>query len=946
VNRRILIIDCALLLVCSLSACRAKPPFRPPVDSVAPADPLVGFATTVTELPVAEPAWKVAYSGRHDLILTITYDGTIRGLRARDGGAVWETPLGGYAYQFRLKDVDLDGEEELMVSTTAGIMAVLDVRTGAIERRHSVEERTAPAYGFDILAGTDRLFYAGAAAKVLREIDAQGVFRRGIVLKDTLREIGGLEIGRTGPGGARKLCAIEQHHLKGQVFKIDLPDDDANQWVQMNEGETFTVVTNNQQNWDKTVMYEKGRGINERFRLWDADGDGKDEILCVIKHWNPSAPPRFKRQWHYKPVFMLVDGEGHTLWETRPPQYNPDNFLYYEANHVAFPDVDGDGIAEMASLFGRNLYVIDGDGTLLHYDAWDISHAADMAAATDGERSDRVVMASPPGTLDNRIFVVRFAPPETGVSSKTFRHAPAESPLHRRTVDAIMSINEQAGRPVGTLRTNVYVDEVVWSADYDVQKRFHREQGLPDNLYIATAASARLHSIPEEEFAAVLNEENISHWFDAGYHWFKTKTAEEIEAHFKAAGDSCRGIRFHETFGIDRANLPGGVRNYLRDVAPPLFDLCVQYDKNILMREKSQFYTETPVHPLSRWMYEEPYRSRLVLDVEESHSKAPGLHFIARMGLYFSGMCRMFGCNIITDNWRFQKHPIEEHDVLDPSILLRHLVTRAFLGCTEFRMQYRDYFIREDEAGLHYRPEGRQVLETFLKLMANGYIVPTKRDAIVGISPVGIVMREAHPQFYIFGDGGEHATQMQEAASGLLSSCTFGLAPSAETYLPRHIMGVASYGHDWFFPTPYGFPLLVPEQSPMVDSFAATVETDGVFVLRDGEKHTAASQIDAIVALYEHHAADLLFRADDVFCIGNRLAPDRVRILLCDPRGYVSDDEDVETTLRFRRDITVESLHDVLRDEPVAVEDHAARLTIPRGAFRILEVKVGRKDDI
>jgi hypothetical protein len=331
-----------------------------------------------------------------------------------------------------------------------------------------------------------------------------------------------------------------------------------------------------------------------------------------------------------------------------------------------------------------------------------------------------------------------------------------------------------------------------------------------------------------------------------------------------------------------------------------------------------------------------------VLDVEESNCKEAALHFIAKIGLYMSGMCKMFGCNIIADNWRFQKHPVAEHDVMDASILLRHLVTRAFLGCTEFRMQYRDYFLREDEEGLHYRPEGRQVLETFLKLLANGYIVPSSREDIVGISPVGLVMQEADPQYYIFADQGEQGMQMKEAASGLLSSCTFGLAPAAETHLLRHILGVKSGGHDWFFPTPYGFPLLVPYTSPIVDTFAATVETDGVSVLKDGEKLTAASQMDDIVALYEKHADDMLFRADNVFCIGNRLAPDRVRILLCDPRTYDSDDKDVETTLRFNENTKVVSLVDVLRDEPVPMDGRTAAVTVPRGAFRILDATIAK----
>jgi hypothetical protein len=919
-------------------------PYTLPADPVEPAAPVLKYQTVLEQFEAPEPVFKVAYSGRHDLILTITYDGTVRALRAGDGSAIWDVPLGGFAHQFRLKDVDLDGEEELTVSTTAGIMAVMDIRTGAIERRHSVEERTAPAYGFDIVPGTDRLFYAGAAAKVLREIDAEGAFRRGIVLEDTLRMIGGLELGRTGPAGAWQLSAIEQHHLKGLVFNIDVPDADAGKWIQMEEGTNYSTVTNNQQNWDKTVMYEKGRGINESFRLWDSDGDGDDEILCVIKHWNPKAPPRFKRQWHYKPVFMLIDKEGHTLWEARPPQYNPENFLYYEPNHVAFPDVDGDGVGELVSLFGRNLYVIDGDGELLHYETCDNPHAAHIAASTDGERTDRLILASQPGAMHRTLSVVRFAEPGTA-TGPSFSDLSAEGdPLHAETVRNLMTINEQASRPIGTLRTNVFVSEVFWTADIEKQDQFHRAQGWPSNLHIRTTAAPRYHGVAEEEFPSFLEDEGILHWQSAGYHWFKTRSPEEIEAHFRAAPRTCRGILFHETFDVPGGKLPGGVRHYLRETAPPLFDLCVRYDKDILMREKSQFYTETPVHPLSKWMYEEPYASRLVLDVEESNSKAPALHFIGRMGLYFSGMCKMFGCNIITDNWRNQKHPVNEHDVLDTSILLRHLVTRAFLGSTEFRIQYRDYFLREDEDGLHYRPEGRQVLETFLNLMANGYIVPSRREDILGLSPVGIVMHEAHPQYYLFADGGENHMQMEEAASGLLSSCTFGLAPAAETYLPRHIMGIERYGHQWFFPTPYGFPLLVPYTSPIIDDFAATVETDGVFVLKDGEKQSAESRIDEIVALYEKHAGDLPFRAEDVFCIGNRLAPDRVRILLCDPRIYVSDDRDVETALRFRGDVTVKSLHDVLRDEPVAVEDGAVEITIPRGAFRILDVVVEEGD--
>jgi len=118
--------------------------------------------------------------------------------------------------------------------------------------------------------------------------------------------------------------------------------------------------------------------------LWDADGDGKREVLATSER------------------VELLDGDGTVLWEQAPGLGRSRG---YRMPLVAVVDLDGEGPDEMAVLYGPDLSVFDGLGERVYHGKCDFYYFTSIAGHAPA--TNEVVIGSVTGA-DRNIYAVQF----------------------------------------------------------------------------------------------------------------------------------------------------------------------------------------------------------------------------------------------------------------------------------------------------------------------------------------------------------------------------------------------------------------------------------------------------------------------------------------------------------------------------------------------------------
>ena len=112
--------------------------------------------------------------------------------------------------------------------------------------------------------------------------------------------------------------------------------------------------------------------------------------------------------------------------------------------------------------------------------------------------------------------------------------------------------------------------------------------------------------------------------------------------------------------------------------------------------------------------------------------------------------------------------------------------------------------------------------------------------------------------------------------------------------------------------------------------------TDGVGVWVDGGKKSAAEMREPIRESFVRWAETMPVRATHGFCIGTRRADGALRVTLMGT-SY-AEPVAVETELVTATPIA--SIRDVISGEQVSAQGRRARIVIPAGAFRLLDVRL------
>jgi len=417
---------------------------------------------------------------------------------------------------------------------------------------------------------------------------------------------------------------------------------------------------------------------------------------------------------------------------------------------------------------------------------------------------------------------------------------------------------------------------------------------------------------------------------------------------------SCLGIMFSE-LNVTAFNLPENVRykakfdEFIARSFLPLIDTAAKHGKHSHMLMKMNWWVSVPsMGDLGKKLFAPERRQWIVPSVEESGATTPELDFMGWMGLWRSGLVESWAANIIHDQMVINSH-LTEWDPSDPHHLLRHLVASAASGATHFKGLLYGYTI--DRFGkyslpdnpLRYTTFGQLSQDIFLELLDKGILdVPTP-ETIVGISPVAFRFDEPSPAFL---DCDNHSVSNVPprippvSANGLFTGSEWAFAATRGTFAPRYLLKIDRYGHAFIPETPFGLPTIVPSwfaptRLPYIER---EWKTDGIDIITPDGHRSAAEMKDAILASFQDAAKKLPIRASNCFWMGTRRAGGTIRVTLVESPYVDPMGADVELIAAG----PIQSLRDVIADESVAFAGDSAKLRIPAGAFRMVEVRLSK----
>nr|MBC8443219.1 PQQ-like beta-propeller repeat protein [PVC group bacterium] len=897
------------------------------VSAAAPAPGALAQARTpkrfdrlpvVTMHPTAVTAWKVALldvdqDGKEEILCT-GYDGDLICQDVARNEMLWRKSVEGFPFCLVLADLTNDGVPEILVSSSS-----LHVYAFATSGRLLwTFESPFPVLSVAVVHTASPCVVAVGNGPIGFLIGANGAARGRFPISDRLSTVA--------------------------VLAGDIAGNAAQDVLVMNQYGRYTVqdLSGRTPHWSGG-KHSRAARFGKAVALWDIDEDDKVEVLSV----------RCRRVFNGRRNMMtyfldarVEDNDGSLVWERSVPLPGGAEYTYVDAFAVA-ADCTGDGCAEAVISLGPVLCVIGRNGDVLYCRRC----LRDMAFThlSLSPATGQLVLGSVVGASDKSVYRLRFA---ESAEQATDEFA-ALTPYHgnyqkiranlREIHRAVLAAPAQA---TPQRRGRVTISGRGTIASNRLQELFPYENVRFISVYGGGA--------PPETVAANFVSSGISHSALVSHglkrgnratHW---PSLPQLADYFRRTGPLCLSIGFAETSAFMMPSQDDRSVPYLNEFMLPCMDLAIQNGKDICLWEKQAWWAAVCARSKFREIFAPRFWPYLIARTEESNSRCPELNLMARVGLYRAGIVREWGCNVIRDLWRTLSTFILEYDYNDPSAVLRQLVAYVAAGATDIRLQYD--FGAKDENGVYHLSADRDldlVLETFLHLLGKGLLVPPAPDEIEGLSPVVLRLHEPHCGLLRNTDGNvEDFKPDPEARRGLLTGYWWwALCRTHPAYFSSYILNVRNYGHDFIPETPYGLPVVVPHWTPAEKLSWATeiIDTDGVFVLEDGRKRTAAESKEKILHLFEKRAEKLAVRASAGYCMARRRAADELRVVVVDHGVFSPEPRDRTVTVHVADGLQIDRATDVLTGQPftVAAPDRLA-VAVPAGAFRIIDVRIKR----
>jgi len=427
---------------------------------------------------------------------------------------------------------------------------------------------------------------------------------------------------------------------------------------------------------------------------------------------------------------------------------------------------------------------------------------------------------------------------------------------------------------------------------------------------------------------------------------------DTIEKTLQLAPNTCRGMYVAE----NTANYPSAKWGEFVAWAMKVMDLCRKYGgKKVVFKEMFDSWAFLPAdRAIQNTLLRPEYRDTLVAMYATNNPYAPELQIGGMAGLKHAGLVSDWGISTQYWNWSWGEQTTRQSvpNLCPADVILQIELSTACLGGRWLHIEGgQEYLERSDTVQVSQAAKRHRDL--VYELIRKNVLLPVPDQANASFSDV-VVARREHPLVGELRSRGDTIPQLGPPCSrpvGPLRSGLLGVNHALQTVGPGFFSAYA-YGNTRYVQTmapqtPYGYVRIVPE-CEATRAFLAdkrVIETDGDRVFLRSLGNVQGEPVDAeeaggsVLQALREEAGKLPVRAPGAAVLAHRLR-DGYRVFLLDP-GYMCP-EGVRTSLEvtgMQGEGEVQA-RDVLTGERLEVREGKVDVSVPAGAFRVIEVRL------
>ncbi len=880
---------------------------------------------SAASFPAGGNAWRITtanLTAAHTTdIVYACYDGAVFGRSATlDQSPLWKFDTGAFPYDLAAGDVDDDGKSEVFVASADGRLYCINA-DGTGRWTFS-----APAALYQVAVLQQKglvQVVTGGVDRKLHVLNAEGRLQKSLPWPRAIRLIRAGDL--DGDGKMEIVVAC----WSGELTALRWP--------------SLEVM------WRKELRTTRreGSGLASWFpkslTIEDLDGDGPCEL--IFGGWDGQSGLR------------VLSGDGSMRWETSG-DFQPSDACGTGYNIAAVCKPDGLLGRRIVVLNGRYLFMLDRSGRIFAKGSAPVSFT-DICRGEDMEGNATVYLASSPNG-DDRIYRV--------VLDKGWGRSFAS--LHRegkmkQVEENLERIRRQILAYKGPPPANQRYVHFVAGGQVASAKQL-------EGFFSLIGHYRRLFPYPNCDFAIGLEfrpDEPV-----AGFRLPSWEKKDQVSASTMLdCARACEkaGVSFALWVGhgcspwvplelakkvaqecprsligfmsAEDDDYGSSLEHFIADYWVPLMQICRDTDKKAFLVEKHAWWVAVPAMKRFRALFDEKFRDVLVMSVEDSNTRSPELNMAGRLGLFLSGTVNNFSARTIIDEMCWNRLwdvecPMTGHP------FLRRQIAQGMLGA-----KYFEYSIPLRGGG-PARPGGFSVvgeesLDLICHLLGKGLLIPPTPAEMVEVSPQVIRMREPAAEFLrdafnIHGQDGYVPDSVARDSPFEGLACYDGMAPVRPSYLGGYLLGVERH-YDGFMPAaPFGLTAIVPSfvSRRRCPWEKGAWETDGRSWFEGTHRLTGLEARSRILQSFDRAAGSLPLRVEGkAFVQVQTRGPRILRATLIDP-GFL-DPADRPVKLHLRSDLQVNMVVDLLSGEALEIQDHSVALTVPAGAFRVIELQ-------
>ena len=934
---------------------------------------LIVFSNSVTfaqtnYIPVKGSAWRLAVADvtgdqRKELIYG-TFEGAIRCQSLTSGDLLWEVPIHAFPFSVVAKDINYDGKAEIFVAAANGKLYAISSRGHVLWTFASKFPLYAVAVG-DIEPGGTPEIVTGGIDRQVYVLSSLGKLMAQFEVSRLVHHLATVDVDQDGRDevfvvNARAFANLltlnpsqvgtwkgvpypyTVHAWQGIPYP-NLPINVKELW------QTPMLVSENEINWENPKNRFHGFSVT----IDNINDDSDFEILLGGSLWNQQA------------VMALSATTGKRLWISpkQPPFFGKEYTEFYSTAFVQTTDIEPNSLGkEILTIAGGMVRLLSNKGQVLKQ-----AHA--QIGFTDLVVDDNSLYLGSSPNGDTTVYRVDMR--QDWVNQ--IEHLERQGKI-QQIGETLANIRQQVENYQGTATHSTQIYDIRLkqkklkpnaTAYQDALRKitWFNEQFPYYNLRAVFMMKLMEEQPPLDETGQPWSEER---WQADAVHGTMSvdeilDIARQIETHriptVFMIGHSCMPFihlqtaekilhvapRYTVGFVSMEDNCLDRLSRYIQHYFGPLADICVRYGhKKCIALNKNAWWMAAPaIKDIYTALFQGQRGKALVAASEDSNSRTPEINVLARSGLWLAGLIDTIQVSAISDLFSFSRYHEWEYPKHGHPYL-RLLIAHTVLGGNTFGIRIMDMQPTGDT--WTFSRLGQESTEIFYHMLGKGIVFAPTREQVKGFSPVGIAVHEP-PEKWLQDSFNNHSPwnwQEDETLHNAVfphNGCLWGNTQTPEHALQKLLLGTQRQFGAHIPATPYGLIAIVPAHADLenVPGIKTWWHTDGIYVWQDEkQKLTGREAGCALKTAFEQAATQLPFRTQEaVFLQTLKIDDNTYRLFIIDPGWLTPETRHVSIQVQMGQPVFVT---DVLSNEKIAVADNQIHLTVPAGAFRILEV--------